>query len=179
VESFAIDVGQARGDDADGIARVYIASWNDAYAGTVPTALLTAMTQNGQTARWRAAIAAREAVFVARHERHGVVGMTSFGRSRDPDLGPDGEVYTLYVDPAFYGEGVGRALLAGAFADLSRRGFSSCIIWAHAKNPARFFYERLGGRLVAERTVRLMGEPIPEAAFAWTRLAVRTRSVAG
>jgi hypothetical protein len=32
---------------------------------------------------------------------------------------------------------------------------------------------------VAERTVRLMGEPIPEAAFAWTRLAVRTRSVAG
>ena len=179
MDGFAITIGQARADDADGIARVYIASWHDAYAGTVPTALLTAMTQNGQAARWRAAIAAREAVCVARHEQHGVVGMTSFGRSRDLDLGPDGEVYTLYVDPEFYGQGVGRALLGGAFADLKRRGFSSCIVWAHAKNPARYFYERLGGRLVAERTVRLMGEPIPEAAFAWARLAVGTRSVAG
>jgi GNAT superfamily N-acetyltransferase len=179
VNSILLHVSQARAEDADNIARVYIASWHDAYAGTVPTSLLMAMTQAGQAARWRSAIAARESVFVARHERHGIVGMTSFGRSRDPDLGPDGEVYTLYVDPAFYGEGVGRALLAGAFADLKRRGYSSCIVWAHAKNPARFFYERLGGRLVAERTVRLMGEPIPEAAFAWPRLAVRTRSVAG
>ncbi|HEY4125477.1 MAG TPA: GNAT family N-acetyltransferase, partial [Rhizomicrobium sp.] len=114
-------------------------------------------------------------VFVARHERHGVVGMASFGRSRDPGLGLEGEVYTLYVDPAFYGEGVGRALLAEAFAEMRRRGLNSCIIWAHAKNPARYFYERLGGRLVAERTVRMMGEPVPEAAFAWRRLAITAR----
>jgi ribosomal protein S18 acetylase RimI-like enzyme len=179
MDSFAIDVERATPDDAGSIARVYIASWHDAYPGAVPTLLLTSMTQTGQTARWRAAISAREAVLVARHKRHGVIGMTSFGGSRDPDLGPDAEVYTLYVDPAFYGEGVGRSLLAGAFADLKRRGFSSCIVWAHAKNPARFFYERLGGRLVAERTVRLLGEPIPEAGFAWTRLAVKTRNVAG
>ena len=175
MDTFTIEIGQARPADAGEIARVYIESWQDAYPGIVPGALLQAMTLCGQTARWRAAIAAREPVFVARHERHGIVGMTSFGRARDHDLGLDGEVYTLYVDPAFYGEGVGRALLAQAFAELRRRGLNSCIIWAHAKNPARFFYERLGGRLVAERTVRLMGEPVPEAAFAWRRLAVTAR----
>ncbi len=175
VDTFVIDVGQAHTREAGDIARIYIDSWHDAYAGTVPTALLRAMTIAGQTARWRAAIEACDAVFVARHERHGVVGMTGFGRSRDPELGPDAEVYTLYVDPAFYDMGVGRALLTGAFAELKRRGFSSCIIWAHAKNPARYFYERLGGRLVAERTVRLMGQPIPEAAYAWRKLAVKGR----
>lgn len=174
MDTFTIEVGQARASEAGDIARVYIDSWHDAYPGVVPDALLRAMTLCGQTARWRAAIAAREAVFVARHERHGVVGMTSFGRARDCGPGLEGEVYTLYVDPAFYGEGVGRALLGEAFAQLRRRGLNSCIIWAHAKNPARFFYERLGGRLVAERTVRLMGEPVPEAAFAWRRLAVTT-----
>jgi ribosomal protein S18 acetylase RimI-like enzyme len=178
VDTFAIEIGQAAASEAGDIARVYIESWHDTYPGAVPDALLRAMTPSGQTARWGAAIAAREPVFVARHWRHGVVGMTSFGRSRDADLGLDGEVYTLYVDPAFYGEGVGRALLSGAFAELRRRTFTSCIVWSHAKNPARFFYERLGGRLVAERTVRLMGEPIPEAAFAWRRLAVTSRSIA-
>ncbi len=172
VDTFTIEIGQARVGDAEEIARVYIESWHDAYPGIVPDALLQAMTLCGQSARWRAAIAAREAVFVARHERHGIVGMASFGRARDASLGLDGEVYTLYVDPAFYGEGVGRALLSQAFAQLRRRGLNSCIIWAHAKNPARFFYERMGGRLVAERQVRLMGEPVPEAGFAWRKLAV-------
>jgi ribosomal protein S18 acetylase RimI-like enzyme len=173
MDALLLEIGPARAEEAGDIARVYIESWHDAYAGSVPTALLRAMTLAGQTARWRAAIVARELVFVARHEQHGVVGMTSFGRSRDPELGPDGEVYTLYVDPSFYDCGVGRALLSGAFAELKRRGFSGCLIWAHAKNPARFFYERLGGRRAAERTVRLMGEPIPEAAFAWRKLVLK------
>ena len=34
------------------------------------------------------------------------------------------------------------------------------------------------GRLLAERTARMMGEPIPEAAFGWRKLAVGERSTA-
>lgn len=173
MDTFVLDVGPAKASEAGEIARVYIESWHDAYPGTVPGALLRAMTLSGQTARWHAAIQSRESIFVARIEQHGVVGMASFGRSRDPELGPDAEVYTLYVDPAYYDMGIGRALLTGVFTELKRRDFSACLIWAHAKNPARYFYERLGGRLVAERTVRLMGEPIPEAAFAWHKLILK------
>ena len=65
VDTFTIEVGQAATSEAGDIARVYIESWHDAYPGTVPDALLRAMTLSGQTARWRAAIAAREPVFVA------------------------------------------------------------------------------------------------------------------
>lgn len=175
MDTLVLDVGQARAGDAEDVARIYIESWQDAYPGNLPHALLRAMTLSGQTARWRTAIAAREAVFVARHRDHGIVGMTSFGRSRDPELGPDGEVYTLYVDPAFYDRGAGRALLSGAFAELKRRGFSSCLIWVHAKNPARFFYERLGGRLVGQRSIAMMGARVPEAAYAWPQLSLTPR----
>jgi GNAT superfamily N-acetyltransferase len=170
----------ARADDAAQIARVYIDSWHDTYPGVVPSALLCAMTPKGQQARWHAAIRAkgREAVFVAEHAQAGIIGMTSFGPARDSGLGLDGEIYTLYVDPAYLGFGAGRALIAGAFVELRKRGYNSCLIWAHAKNPARFFYERMGGRLIAERTTRLMGEPTPEAAFGWRRLAVAERSTA-
>lgn len=180
MDQLVVSVRAARSEDAAQVARVYIDSWHDAYAGILPSRLLCAMTPKGQTARWRAAIRARgrESVLVAECGTRGVVGMTSFGPSRDGVLGFDGEIYTLYVDPDFYGCGSGRALLQGAFSALRKRGQSSCVIWAHAKNPVRFFYEALGGRLIAERTVQMMGDPVPENAFGWRRLAIAERSKA-
>lgn len=174
MEELVVSVRAARPEDAVGIARVYIDSWHDTYAGVLPAQLLCAMTPNGQTARWRATIRARrrEHVLVAESADHGVVGMTSFGAARDGAVGYDGEVYTLYVDPSFFNRGIGRKLLSAAFDDLRRRNYSSCIIWAHARNPARFFYEAMGGRLIAERTARLMGDAVPEAAFGWRKLAL-------
>jgi len=173
-------IRRARADDAADVAQVYIDSWHDTYPGVLPTPLLRAMTPKGQTARWLATIRThgREIVLVADTERNGIVGMTSLGPARDVALGFDGEVYTLYVDPAFYGRGVGRALLEGAFAALSKGGMTSCVIWAHARNHARYFYEAMGGRLIAERTASMMGEPCPEAAFGWKTLALAERSTA-
>ena len=160
------------------MARVYIESWHDTYAGILSPRRLCAMTPRGQAARWRAAIAARryETVLVAERPGHGVVGMTSFGPARDSSLGSDGEVYTLYVDPAHFGRGAGRALLRAAFFNLRQQGFVSCVIWAHARNNARFFYEKMGGRLIAERVAQTMGEAVPEAAFGWKKLALAEKS---
>jgi GNAT superfamily N-acetyltransferase len=173
-------VRPARQEDAAAVARIYVDSWHDTYAGILPTRLLRALTQNGQAARWRAAIRAqgREHVLVAESSIHGLVGMASLGPARDDELGYDGEVYALYVDPGFFGQGAGRALLNTGFTVLRGRGFSSCLIWAHAKNPVRFFYEALGGRLVAERVQRMMGDPVPEIAFGWRKLALAERTPA-
>jgi len=174
MDDVALRIRTARREDAKDVARIYIDSWHDTYAAILPTPLLCAMTPRGQSARWRSAIAAKghEAVLVADCPSHGIVGMASFGPSRDRALGFDGEVYTLYVDPSFYGIGTGRALLCGCFDMMREAEYSSCLIWAHAKNPARFFYEKLGGRLVAERTARMMGDLVPEAAFGWKKLTL-------
>jgi ribosomal protein S18 acetylase RimI-like enzyme len=176
----AIRIRVARPDDAAAVARVYVESWHDTYAAILPKRLLCAMTPQGQAARWRAAITAsrREQVLVAEGAPDGIVGMSSLGPSRDTALGYDGEIYTLYVDPAFLGRGAGRALLRGGFASLRARGFTSCMVWAHARNPARFFYEAMGGRLIAERVQQMMGDAVPEAAFGWPKLALVERSAA-
>ncbi len=104
--------------------------------------------------------------------------MTSFGPAQDKELGYGGEIFTLYVAPDFLGLGIGRALLRSAFGVLHSSHFTSCVIWAHARNPARFFYEAMGGRLVAERSRRMMGAPVPEAAFGWHSLAPAERGAA-
>lgn len=181
MDALSVSVRLARPEDASDIARVYIAAWHDTYPAILSKQLLCAMTPKGQTARWRAAIRAngREQVLVAESQGLGVVGMTSFGPARDRGMGMDGEVYTLYVDPTHFGRGVGRALLKGAFFGLRTRGYLSCVIWAHALNPARFFYEAMGGRLIGERSTRMMGAPVAEAAFGWKKLALAERSAAG
>lgn len=174
MDTLAFAVRSARLEDAQSVARVYIESWHDTYPAILPAALLRAMTPKGQTARWRAAIAAggRERVLVADCAGAGVVGMASFGPVQDRDLGYDGEVYTLYVAPGYHGAGIGSALLRSAFGALKNFGCSSAVIWAHAGNPARFFYEAMGGRLVAERSRNMRGTAVPEAAFGWHSLAI-------
>jgi len=103
-------------------------------------------------------------------------GWRAPGARAIPGLASTARVYALYVDPLFLGRGTGRALLHGAFAALRERKYQSCVIWAHARNNARFFYEAMGGKLIAERTMRLGGTPTPETAFGWKRLAEHVKS---
>jgi GNAT superfamily N-acetyltransferase len=169
-----LSIRKARPSDAPAIARIYVDAWRDTYPAVLPARLLLSMTVDGQTVRWRSIIAAaaREVVHVAEDERGTVTAMASLGRARDRALGYDGEIYTLYVDPLRRGDGIGRLLLRGAFNALAESGHGSCVIWAHAKNPARFFYEAMGGKLIAERTTAMMGTPVPEVAFGWRKLAL-------
>ena len=178
MDDLALTIRVARPKDAAEVARIYIESWHDTYPAVLSRAMLCAMTPKGQTARWLAAIRSQkgETVLVAEDAKAGIVAMASIGPSRDKSFGYDGEVYTLYVDPNYLGRGIGGTLLNGAFEILRARGFTSCVIWAHAKNNARFFYETMGGRTVAERSARMMGDMVPEIAFGWKALALAERS---
>jgi ribosomal protein S18 acetylase RimI-like enzyme len=172
-----LTVRTARPEDAADLARIYIESWQDTYAGVISHSLLCAMSLRAHTARWQATLRSMEknsgAVLVAEDAHFGIIGLCSLGKARDGGCGYDGEVYTLYVDPAFLGRGVGRALLAGAFEAFKDRKLRSCLIWAHAHNNACFFYEAMGGLRVATRTTRLLGELTPEIGFGWKRLVTR------
>jgi GNAT superfamily N-acetyltransferase len=173
MDDFAPSIRQARPSDAAALARIYIESWQDTYAGLIPHSLLSAMSLKHHTARWLATMRGPGAVLVAEDGHHGAVGLASLGAARDGGLGFEGEIYTLYVDPAFLGRGTGRALMAGAFERLKDRKYRSCLVWAHARNNACYFYEAMGGRRIAERVTRTMGEPTPEIAFGWKRLVTR------
>jgi ribosomal protein S18 acetylase RimI-like enzyme len=177
MNDLALSLRQARPSDAADLARVYIESWQDTYAGILSHDLLSAMSLKRHTARWQNTIRGGT-VLVAEANGPGVIGLASMGAARDHDLGFDGEIYTLYVDPGFLGQGVGTALLHGAFAALKERKFQSGLVWSHARNNACFFYEAMGGLRVAERTTRMAGAPVPEIAFGWKRLAVQPRRIA-
>jgi ribosomal protein S18 acetylase RimI-like enzyme len=176
-----IRIRRGRREDAAAIGRVHVETWQATYAGLLPDALLAAMSDVRQAAWWSRLLAdPREArgVFVADHEEAGVVGFGSCGPVRDPPEGLDGtearvgEVYTLYVEPDFQNQGLGRRLLDALFRQLADDGCDCAVLWMLADNPTRFFYEGLGGRRVGQRIDTLAGQDVEEVAYAWRDLDI-------
>jgi GNAT superfamily N-acetyltransferase len=160
-------------NDAPGIAKVYIDTWLSTYAGIIPDHILLAMSHDGETAAWRRSLARTDdgsVVIVAEDNAEGIVAFGSGGRARGTDLPYEGEVHTLYVTPDFQGRGLGRQLLGSLFSGLVSAGHRSGLIWVLAENPARFFYQAMGGSWVAVRNERFRGVSLAEMAFGWPDL---------
>ncbi len=170
---------------ARGIARVYVDAWRTTYAGLLPARALTGMSYDRQTIEWAHQIRQKglhSPIFVAIDPRGAVAGMTSFGKARLDDLpaaagfaggtSATGEVFTLYVHPDCQDRGIGRTLMAAAFAGLREKGLMRAYVWVLDSNPARYFYERMGGRYVADRTEDLWGIGVGQCAYAWPDIAV-------
>jgi ribosomal protein S18 acetylase RimI-like enzyme len=167
--------------DAGAIGRVHVETWQAAYAGLLPDSLLAAMSDVRQSAWWSRLLAdpgEARGVFVADDEEMGVVGFGSCGPVRDPPEGLDGreirvgEVYTLYVEPDFQNQGLGRRLLDALFRQLRADGCDTAVLWMLADNPSRFFYEGLGGERIGHRVDTMAGVDVEELAFAWRDLTV-------
>ena len=174
-----IRIRRAARSDATAIGRVHVETWQSAYAGLLPDAMLAHMSDVRHSAMWARALAdATEArgIFVADDEAMGVVGFGSCGPVRDPPEELDakarrvGEVYLLYVEPDFQNQGLGRRLLDALFRQLHADGFDTAVLWMLAENPTRFFYEGLGGELVGQRTDTFTGVDVDEVAYAWRDL---------
>ena len=50
---------------------------------------------------------------------------------------------------------------------LVQDGRTALLLWVLAANPARQFYDRLGGRPLYEKTVTMGGVPLMEVAYGW------------
>lgn len=155
-------------DDVDGMARVSVDTWRLTYEGILPAGYLERMRRNRHE-RERRRLMLEDGVhhFVAVESAAGeVVGFVSCGPSRG---GPSSaEIYELYVQCGFQGQGLGRRLMHAAMDRLARDGHGDMIVWVLSQNPNLPFYPRMGGRLHIRKTIGVGGAPVEETAFVWT-----------
>jgi len=179
-------IRRARASDADAIGCIHVETWLATYAGVLPDNYLVQLSRRRCAARWYTELKAgdrAQLVVVAEDVDEGVVGFTSFGAMRCAGMSSekfyDGEIFTLYVLPDHQGRGLGRALLSAGFYGLARAGRTSAVVWVIGSNPSRFFYERMGGRLVAHRQENFAGIALQELAYGWPKLVVGARAGGG
>lgn len=169
-EDREIGIRMARPGDAAAIAEIYVDSWRETYAGILPSSSLVRMSKAEQTRAWQRLLEQtnlRSPAFVASDASSNLYGFTSAGPTRDASLRFDAEIYTLYVAPGFAGQGIGTALMSSVFRLFSRATYKGMVIWALAENPSRFFYEAMGGKIVAERMHPVWSESYREIAYGW------------
>jgi GNAT superfamily N-acetyltransferase len=147
-------------DDAEGVARVQVASWQAAYAHALPRDQLAALSVEERAEQWR-----RSPPIVADLDGE-VVGFCSVGAARDEDA--DGELFAIYVLPDHWGAGVGRRLIEAGEDQLRRLGHREAVLWVMDDNPrARRFYELAGWSADGQaRDIEMFGFDIPEVRYA-------------
>ena len=168
-----VRIRPARLSDASAIADIQVETWRDTYAGLIPDRTLLGLSRTSHIESWHRILRDTRADTITRVAEGAdacVVGFANAGRSRPTNLSYDGEVYTLYVLPDHQGAGNGRRLLGALFSALSAAGCRSALVWVLAENPARFFYEAMGGTLIATREEPFHGVVLSECAYGWPDL---------
>ena len=195
----SVGVRSATAADAPGIARVHVDTWRSSYRGIIPQDFLDALDAAKRAAMWKEEIGRKDAhVLVAQdtgaqdtvaqdavaqgavaQDAGAVSGFISGGILRDGvDVARqnyDSEIYTLYVSPAFQGRGVGRELMRALAARLADDGLTRPVVWALERNPWCAFYERLGGRRVAHKTIEIGGAQLSDIAYGWDEIGILLR----
>ncbi len=156
--------------DARAIARLDVETWRSTYAGMLSANYLVGLSVPRREFGWRMAILREPRdVRVAVDGAGRIRGFGSCGPSRSAARFP-GEVFTLYVAPDFQNQGIGRRLLIALFRRLVASGLDAAIVWVLRDNPARFFYERLQGRLVSHKPIPIGSSRVEALAYGWPDL---------
>jgi ribosomal protein S18 acetylase RimI-like enzyme len=171
-------IRRARVDDASSIGAVHVAAWREAYAGLLPACLLRSLSVEEAVEKWRETLTgppSPKAVFVALRGDRSVTGFGCCGPQRTAKLRADGyggEFEAIYLLAADQRQGFGRRLMAEMARALMTHGLDGASLWVLRDNqPARAFYEAIGGRLIGSHVEMRKDIAFHEVAYGWSDLA--------
>jgi GNAT superfamily N-acetyltransferase len=158
------------GEEKD-IVHVNIQTWKTAYAGIVDDDFLKHLDENSPK---RFSSIQKDIVggqiYVALNDDK-IVGIAIFGKARDDDFSEYGELYALYVLDAYQRAGIGRMLVNAVKNELKLEGYKHFIIACLSQNPSCNFYEKIGGKMVTEKSCTIGGKNYMESIFSYDILA--------
>jgi GNAT superfamily N-acetyltransferase len=148
-------IREAAPGDARGLARVQVASWQAAYPGLIDQGFLDSLDIDDRTLSWDRILRQTRGKVLLTDEQGVVMGFCAVGPAIEDDWG---EVFAIYLDPARWGSGLGRELLAAGEGALAGAGHRRALLWVLDGNiRARAFYERQGWSLGKPLRIEAIG----------------------
>ena len=135
-------------NDSPAIAKIQVESYQHTYADIFPPAYLAHFTLEEQEFDWRGLLSTemKDILLVAEDSSGQLAGYALACISTDTAVPYDGELVALHVSKSFQRQQVGTRLFSAACAGLQQQGCDSLFLWVLEANPARSFYEKLGGQ---------------------------------
>lgn len=163
---------KAEADDAAAIAKVQVDSWRTTYRGIIDEGYLENLKYEDREKVWTRAIE-ENPIFLLEDGSGEVVGFAIGGPERSGEyVGYDGELYAIYIHESAQQSGGGRQLVGAVAADLLERGFEKMVISVLEDNPARGFYERLGGHKIGKEETAIGNSVHVELVYGFDDLKV-------
>ena len=165
-----LSIRSATVHDAQEIARIHVASWQTTYPGIVPQPYIDSLDVASRAESWKARLDAGDMHMFVAEDAGGLVGFASGGAIREPvgnfeAIGA--EIYAIYLLSSAQRRGAGKLLMRSLAAALRTDGFTQAAVWVLADNPSCGFYEHLGGRQIAQKTIRMGDADLLEVAYGW------------
>ena len=128
-------------DDLFAVSNVYEQSWKYAYRGIIPQAYLDSIPAG----RWASGIARENMKSLLLLENQRIIGTAAICKSRWEEYPNFGEIVSIYLLPAYMGQGFGKALFRRCTEELHAQGYDKILLWVLEENArARRFYEKNG-----------------------------------
>jgi GNAT superfamily N-acetyltransferase len=141
---FAMLLRPAEPDDAIAVARVHVRSWQAAYRSLLPDAYLDQLRPEDRAARYNFShVDPRQPWTIVSTDGGVIHGFATTAPTFDLTMAGYGELCALYVDPDYWGCGIGVALVSAARARLIEQEFQDALLWVLAGNVrADRFYRK-------------------------------------
>jgi GNAT superfamily N-acetyltransferase len=145
--------------DCPTLAEIHAEGWRTAYASFMPADFL-ARLDPARDEQWfqewvfnpqKPAVA-----YVAEVDGE-IVGFIFAGPEDDENPGSVGEIYKLFIRPAWQGRGLGQQLMDAALIELRRQGYTRLIIWTFQQARSGQFYRKLGYAVVGQTQIEFGG----------------------
>jgi L-amino acid N-acyltransferase YncA len=164
---------KATKDDASGIARVHVRSWQETYQEIISRDYLDTLKMEDRKPLWEKSLsesADTSPVFVAVNPEGEIVGFASFGKERSGKFKAEGELYAIYILKKYQREKLGLKLLQCGLDELIKKNYDSMLVWVLEGNESRKFYESLHPEKAGEELVKIAGKEYIEVAYIWKDL---------
>lgn len=161
--------------DSPALARIQVESYHHTYVPILPAAYLAHFTLEEQEADWHELLCAemKDLLLVAENQADQVVAYALAGPERDDSMPYDGELIALHVSKPYQRLQLGTRLFSAVCDGLMQQGCASLFLWMLEANPARSFYEKLGGRCFKRKpwaNNAYFGTELYEVAYGWPNI---------
>ena len=97
-----------------------------------------------------------------------ILGFADFGPCRDKTVNADAELYAIYIRQDTQSRGIGKSLFQSGYNSTKTRGYKKMFVSVFEKNEkAKFFYEKMGGRLLNHASLDLGGTQYQIVNYIW------------
>ena len=169
-------VRSAKPDDIFALTSVYAETQRATYQGIIPHDALDLAIGRRKPEWWRRNLGSGSTTLILEYDAR-PEGYVTYGPSRYGDIAYQGEIYEIYIRPAYQGCGFGRQLFESAKKAMGSSGLNGTMLWTIESNePALAFFRRLQGEPFARDNIMYRTKTLTRIALGWLEANDGTQS---